>query len=109
MASIWKKYNYELIDYQAGLQEEVLSFLHRYTNEGGADDDLPAICYALDHLKELSLFADLLYANQTLVAISIGGISKRNYGVVLLKRPIITILVRLSPSPNFHTRKDIKI
>ncbi|HML99874.1 MAG TPA: GNAT family N-acetyltransferase [Bacilli bacterium] len=81
-----KKYNYELIDYQAGLQEEVLSFLHRYTNEGGADDDLPAICYALDHLKELSLFADLLYANQTLVAISIGGISKRNYGVVLFEK-----------------------
>lgn len=81
-----KKYNYELKDYQSSLQDEVLSFLRRYTNEGGADDDLSAICYALDHLKELSLFADLLYANQILVAISIGGISKRNYGVVLFEK-----------------------
>ncbi|NLZ61374.1 MAG: GNAT family N-acetyltransferase [Acholeplasmataceae bacterium] len=82
-----KKYRFALTDYSPKDREAVLAFLDKHQRQGGSPDDFKALCRALDHLDALGLFADLLWVDQKIVALSIGLQSRfGDHGIVLFEK-----------------------
>ncbi len=108
IAQFKKKYKYDLLSYEDIHFNKVLSFLKRYEEEGGADEDFGAIVHALKHKDELDLLCDILVVSDIVVGLSIGVISVFDHGVILFEKSDYnyigsgTILVQLTSAKHYR-------
>jgi len=109
IAQFKKKYRYDLLSYKDMHFDNVISFLKRYEEEGGADEDFGAIVHALKHKEELDLLCDILVVDNIVVGLSIGVISVFNHGVILFEKSDYnyigsgTILVQLTSAKHYRS------
>ncbi|MDD3207211.1 MAG: GNAT family N-acetyltransferase, partial [Bacilli bacterium] len=109
IAQFKKKYKYDLLSYEDIHFDKVLSFLKRYEEEGGADEDFGAIVHALKHKDELDLLCDILVVSDIVVGLSIGVISVFDHGVILFEKSDYnyigsgTILVQLTTAKHYRS------
>lgn len=109
IAQFKKKYKYDLLSYEDNHFDQVISFLKRYVEEGGADEDFEAIVHALKHKDKLDLLCDILVVDDIVVGLSIGVISVFNHGVILFEKSDYnyigsgTLLVKLTSAKNYRS------
>ena len=88
-----KKYNYTFLRYQIEMKSDLLDFIERYKNQGGAVDDLDAFYKTLSLIDQgLDYHCYILKVDHLIIGVTIGIITNSTIGIVLFEKADYTYI-----------------
>ena len=102
------RYDYVFVSYVESMREELLQLVKvwgKTHNELDAGGEYKAIVRALDNIKKLNLFCDVLKVDGKIIAFEIGFINQANVGVVMFEKANTDYRGSFQAVNNFFVKK----